>query len=184
MSVDEQTYGILERSGDRPVLRFERHLPHPPEKVWRALTEDEHLEAWFPTTIDGERTAGAALTYRFREIEMPPMQGEMLAFEPASLLELTWGGDRVRLELTPDGDGTALALIVEMQEFGKLARDGAGWHVCLERLEDRLASAAAAPDYSPDHWRELFGAYGERLGPGAAAIGPPQEWHDEYGAAT
>jgi uncharacterized protein YndB with AHSA1/START domain len=26
-------------------LRFERRLPHSPEKVWRALTEEAHLAA-------------------------------------------------------------------------------------------------------------------------------------------
>ncbi len=35
-------------------VRFSRRLPHPPEKVWRALTEAEHLAAWFPTTVEGE----------------------------------------------------------------------------------------------------------------------------------
>jgi uncharacterized protein YndB with AHSA1/START domain len=180
MSVDEQAYGILERGGDRPVLRFDRYLPHPRERVWRALTEDEHLEAWFPTTIEGDRAAGASLIYRHRHADLPPMEGEMLAFDPPSLLELSWGGDRVRFELRPDGDGTALALIVEMQEFGKLARDGAGWHVCLEALASEIAGKDAAP-YSPDHWRELFTDYGVRLGPEAATLGPPQEWKDEYG---
>ncbi|PZG03110.1 SRPBCC domain-containing protein, partial [Nonomuraea aridisoli] len=41
----------------RTTLRLQRRLPHPPEKVWRAITEPEHLAAWFPTTvtIDGDR---------------------------------------------------------------------------------------------------------------------------------
>ena len=51
--------GTLDRDGERFVLTFRRRLAHPPERVWRALTEPEHLEHWFPTTIDGERAAGA-----------------------------------------------------------------------------------------------------------------------------
>jgi hypothetical protein len=135
------------------------------------MTEEQHLAAWFPTTIEGELAAGASLTYRHREVELPP-------FEPPSLLELSWGGDRVRFELAPDGDGTLLALIVEMQAFGKLARDGAGWQVCLEGLE-RSLDGEREP-YDRHHWRELFDAYGERLGPEAATIGPPQEWEDAH----
>lgn len=46
-------YGELILQGERPVVRYTRHLPHPPEKVWRALTEPEHLEHWFPTTMEG-----------------------------------------------------------------------------------------------------------------------------------
>src|SRR5438105_10315698 len=54
-------YGELERAGDRWLLRFVRRLPHPPEKVWRALTEPEHVAAWFPADIEGERRSGAPL---------------------------------------------------------------------------------------------------------------------------
>ena len=50
----------LERAGDRTVLRYRRRLAHPQQKVWRALTEDDHLAAWFPTAIEGTRSAGFA----------------------------------------------------------------------------------------------------------------------------
>ena len=53
--------GRLTQAGDRWQLRFERRLAHPPEKVWRALTEPEHLAAWFPSEIHGDREAGATL---------------------------------------------------------------------------------------------------------------------------
>ncbi|MEA2587510.1 MAG: hypothetical protein QOH66_437, partial [Actinomycetota bacterium] len=39
---------------DRWTLRFERHLAHPVEKVWRALTEPEQLRSWFPHRIVGD----------------------------------------------------------------------------------------------------------------------------------
>ena len=52
-------HGELSQQEGRYQLRFERRLPHPPEKVWRALTEPHHLEAWFPAAIEGERAAGA-----------------------------------------------------------------------------------------------------------------------------
>ena len=52
--------GRLVAVGDRFQLRFTRKLPHPPEKVWRALTEPKHLAAWFPTDVEGERAPGAA----------------------------------------------------------------------------------------------------------------------------
>ncbi|MEA2193527.1 MAG: hypothetical protein QOI73_3648 [Solirubrobacteraceae bacterium] len=40
--------GRLDPAGDRWRLRFERRLRHPVEKVLRAVTEPEHLQAWFP----------------------------------------------------------------------------------------------------------------------------------------
>jgi uncharacterized protein YndB with AHSA1/START domain len=71
--------GQLEETGGTWRLRFERRLAHPPEKVWRALTEPEHLEAWFPTTIEGEFETGAALRFRHRDTDLPAMDGDMLA---------------------------------------------------------------------------------------------------------
>jgi uncharacterized protein YndB with AHSA1/START domain len=35
--------GDLERAGHLWRLRFRRELGHPPEKVWRAVTEPGHL---------------------------------------------------------------------------------------------------------------------------------------------
>jgi len=181
-TTDGEGYGRLERDGERALVRYERRLAHAPGKVWRALTEPTHLAAWFPTTIDGERAAGAQLLFRFTDIDLPPMGGRMLAFEPTSLLELRWGPDVLRFELAPDGDGTILTFTAAMEEFGKAARDAAGWHTSLDQLERRLAGEQATP-YSGERWRELNGAYTARFGHEASTVGPPQEWERVHGEA-
>jgi uncharacterized protein YndB with AHSA1/START domain len=56
-------HGTLEQTAAGPRLRFVRHLAHPPEKVWRAITEPEHLKAWFPDTI-GAPTSSASRSRR------------------------------------------------------------------------------------------------------------------------
>jgi len=101
-NVQMQDLGELERNEDTVLLRFTRRLAHPPEKVWRALVEPAHLAVWFPTTIDGERAPGARLRFRHRDDLAEPFDGQMLAFEPSSLLELQWGGDVLRFELEAD----------------------------------------------------------------------------------
>jgi uncharacterized protein YndB with AHSA1/START domain len=120
-------YGTLEQLDDgRWQLRFTRTLPHPLEKVWRAITEPEHLAHWFPSTIEGERTAGAHLRFSFPQDLVTPIDGEMLAYQPPSLLEFRWGADILRLELREAGDGTVLTLLDTLDERGKAARDGVG----------------------------------------------------------
>jgi uncharacterized protein YndB with AHSA1/START domain len=180
--VQMQDLGELEREGDTVLLRFRRRLAHPPEQVWRALVEPEHLAAWFPTTIDGERAAGARLRFRHRDDLVEPMDGQMLAFEPTSLLEFRWGPDVLRFELEADGDGTLLLFTDTLEEIGKAARDGAGWHECLDRLVYELAGQAQ-PGASGDRWREVHAGYVDRLGPEAATIGPPEEWERVHGEA-
>jgi hypothetical protein len=46
MSMDPQALvadGVLEKRDGKDVLRFERHLAHPIERVWAALSEPGEL---------------------------------------------------------------------------------------------------------------------------------------------
>jgi uncharacterized protein YndB with AHSA1/START domain len=179
---DLTTFGTLERQGDGSVLRYRRHLAHPRQKVWRAMTEPDHLAAWFPTTIEGQLAAGAPLSFGFRELDLDPITGEMVAFDPPSLMELKWGDDTVRFELHEEGEGTTLDLIVTFPEYAKAARDGAGWHVCLDSLAQHLTGAE--PTWTQDQrWRFVHPDYVGRFGPQASSLGPPPEWEETHGPA-
>jgi uncharacterized protein YndB with AHSA1/START domain len=169
--------GTLTSTTDgRWQLRYTRHLAHAPERVWRALTEDDELAAWFPSTIEGERRAGAPLRFRFDKDGDEAEHGEMLTFDPPRLLELRWGTDELRFELTPVDGGTELVLVDTFDEQGKAARDGAGWHECLD-----LLPAVLAGDPPPFGWGERWSAvhpdYVTAFGPDGSSIGPP-EGHD------
>jgi uncharacterized protein YndB with AHSA1/START domain len=166
-------YGTLEKlESGRWQLRFTRTLPHPMEKVWRAITEPEHLAAWFPTTIEGERAPGARLRFGFPAGQAEPFEGEMLAFDPPSLIELRWGTDIVRIELQTKDGGTVLTLLDTIDEQGKAARDAGGWHTCLDALSAHLNGEANARDALAS-WKEIQPHYAESFGPEAATIGPP-----------
>ena len=39
--------GVLETAGDKQILRFQRHLAHPIERVWAVLTEPAALLDWW-----------------------------------------------------------------------------------------------------------------------------------------
>ncbi|HKY65296.1 MAG TPA: SRPBCC family protein [Acidimicrobiales bacterium] len=168
--------GTLAPAGDRWTLTFTRTLAHPPDKVWRAVTEDEHLAAWFPQTIVGERRAGAALRFVTSDDGDEGFDGEMVVFEPPHVLEMRWGDDVLRLELAADGAGTRLTLVDTFAELGKAARDAAGWHECLLRLAVELDGGDQPP--WGDTWAQIHPAYVADLGPEASTIGPPE------GAAT
>src|SRR5262245_18707012 len=174
MTEEPAMYGTLDHLGDgRWQLRFTRTLPHPVEKVWRAITEPEHLAHWFPSTIDGERAAGARLRFAFPGVQAPPIEGEMLAYAPPSLMEFRWGTDILRLELRPSGEGTVLTLLDTLDERGKAARDGAGWHVCLDGLAAHLRGEPGARE-AIGAWKDVHPTYVDRFGPEAATIGLPE----------
>lgn len=166
-------YGTVERLDDgRWQLRFRRILPHPQSKVWRAITEPEQLAKWFPTTIEGERTAGAPLRFSFPSGDWPAFDGEMLAFQPESVLELRWGPDIVRIELRPVGNDTELTLLDTLEERGKAARDGAGWHACLDALGAALGGESDSRRHL-DRGGQFYPRYAESFGPEAATIAHP-----------
>ena len=134
-------------------LRYVRRLGHAPEKVWRALTEGEHLVHWFPADIVGERRPGARLELPFWPAQVeryaipePVTYGELLAWEPPRLFELTWDADRLRWELEPHEGGTLLTLTTWLADTSpeSLANAGAGYHVCLDRLRDLLDTGHVA----------------------------------------
>jgi uncharacterized protein YndB with AHSA1/START domain len=179
---DPDHLGRLERHGGQVRLTFVRRLAYPTITVWRALTEAEHLAAWFPTTIEGARVAGSPLRFGFLRDEAPSFDGEMLVFEPPSVMELRWGDEVLRFALEHDGDGSVLTLTATFDELGKAARDGAGWHACLDLLDCAIAGREA-PWSSADRWSELHPVYVGRFGPDASTIGPPEEWERVHGAA-
>lgn len=157
--------GELIQNGSEWQLRFTRELPHPQEKVWRAITEPEHLKAWFPMPVVGEWKVGASLKF---PSEYGDFDGEVIAVNPQSLLEFRWGTDIIRLEVKPHGNGTTLTLLDTIDQLGKAARDAAGWHVCLDNLEAHLAGKSS----TDGDWQSLNAEYSSEFGPEASSIGP------------
>ena len=169
--------GRLERGGSQPQLVFTRTLAYPRDTVWRAITEPEHRARWFPDSVDGAFEPGAKLRF-FSEEHDFEFDGEVLACEPPALLEIRWGTDNLRFELRAEGDRTVLTLTDTFDELGKAARDGAGWHECIDRLEFELAGRE--PDFRPgQRWGDVHARYVETFGPDASSIGPPEGWEPE-----
>jgi Activator of Hsp90 ATPase homolog 1-like protein len=54
---------ILQDQEGRSVLRFERILRYPPERVWRALTDPTEQRSWHPTPFELEPVVGGQVTY-------------------------------------------------------------------------------------------------------------------------
>ncbi|MGK9168788.1 SRPBCC domain-containing protein [Inquilinus limosus] len=87
-------------------------LDHPPEKVWRALTEPDLLGAWLlpndARTELGPAEVGRRFTLRGGPGAEKPIDCEVLAAEPPRLLRYSWRGrDGER-----DAGGRALDTVV------------------------------------------------------------------------
>ena len=175
--------GTLTREGKAYTLRFERLLPHPPEKVWRGLTEKDELAHWFPAAIEGAREAGARLTFVFppEPGQVPAdttetgaeMSGEMKVYDPPRLLEFTWGEESMRFELEARDGGTRLVFINTFSDVKKSARDATGWDFCIGNLERRLAGDAGEA-FTNAKFDPVFDEYAATFGPEASSKKNPE----------
>ncbi len=169
MAMDD--HAVLKELEGRSALCFKRTLSHTPERVWSALTSPDELSDWHPTPFDLE-PAAAGGSIRFRAAPGAPEMGDgsVLEYDPPHRLAYTWGEDELRWELRADEDGgCVLSLTHLFDDRFKAARDGAGWHLCLDALASSLAGEEMAkPRRSaeprlPEGWSELNGAYQRAL---------------------
>jgi uncharacterized protein YndB with AHSA1/START domain len=148
----EQPMGTLLRNGDRLGVRYERQLAHPPAKVWRAITESEHLRQWMPCDIVGERREGAAIELPFWPDHVAKygleesLTGTIRIWDPRRVFEWTWDRDLLRWELTPARGGTLLVFTTWLGEPDAEGawQTAAGYHICLDQLIELLDTGSVA----------------------------------------
>ena len=126
----------LLRVGERPVLRFERHLRQSIETVWRAVTDPVEMRSWFPTRIEiDEWRVGATMTHYFDGHDIDPLPGVVVEWDPPHQARFTWGEDTIGVELVAEPGGGTIFVLTEELSADHVARNAAGWEVCLDHLE-------------------------------------------------
>ncbi len=124
-------------------LVIERELPHPQEKIWRALTEGALIEAWL---MKNDFKPAVGHRFSFRSTPVPNWDGvinsEVLEVKPTSRLAYTWASmgleSVVTWTLTPTDGGTH----VRMEHSGFPSEESAsykgakyGWQSFIGKLE-------------------------------------------------
>jgi uncharacterized protein YndB with AHSA1/START domain len=130
-------------------ISFEFDLHHPPEKVWRALTDPVLLSEWLLPVFELRLEPGAA--FRFKTQPYPGWDGtvncRMLEIDPHRKLSYAWTvGDMeldtvVTFTLAPSDSGTHLSLVqAGFKPDQKQASGGAryGWKMMGGKLVELL----------------------------------------------
>jgi uncharacterized protein YndB with AHSA1/START domain len=152
------------------TLVLVRELSHPPEKVWRALTEPEHLREWAP--FDSDRSLGAVGTAKLTTVGAPGLhvtEARIKRADEPRILEFSWDGRDMRWELEPvGGSGTRLTLWHNIDRR-YIAMGAAGWHVCLDSLGGHLAGQPIGRIVGPEAmkfagWQRLHAEYAKQFG--------------------
>lgn len=130
-------------------------LPHPPEKVWDALTEPEIVKQWMSgTELVGDLVPGGTIFYRGEwNGAAYADRGNILELDSPRLLKLnfysTFSGlpdepqywQPITYALEPEGDGTRLTITHENNPDAETAATLAkNWAASLDQIKKVLAS--------------------------------------------
>ena len=160
----------VEKTGDKWTLVLVRELHHPPEKVWRALTDPDELRQWAP--YDSDKNLGRAGTQvTLTTVGAPSphvVQTTVKRADAPNELEFEWGGGDLRWELRPHGSGTRLTLWAKIDRR-YVAMGAAGWHICLDVLGhlldgDPIGRMAGVDVLKFEGWQRLNAEYGKQFG--------------------
>jgi uncharacterized protein YndB with AHSA1/START domain len=163
--------GTIEQRGDTRVLRYERRLDHPIERVWAALTEPAELRGWL-AEADVDLVLGGRVHLRWLNTDdegnTAVATGTITALEPPHLLELDTDIHGVLRWVLRDDDGaTDLTFTVTTSApDDQLLLALSGWHIHLEHLADALAGRPVDwPRWGDEHrprWDEIHARYAAR----------------------
>jgi uncharacterized protein YndB with AHSA1/START domain len=165
------TEGTLERRDEHQVIRFERRLAHPVERVWRAITEPDEIAAWLALAeLELEEGGRVVLTWQNTDDDgnTAVARGTVSALDPPRLLELdTDIHGRLRWELEAADDGTALTFTAEVELPADFETEViAGWHIHLDHLEEVLDGGTIDwPNWDREHrpeWERIHERYAAR----------------------
>jgi len=136
--------GTIEQRDDQAVILFERHLRHPIERVWEALTDPAELIGWWGRVERDLQPGGSFVVtwlntrdHEGNEIAEPfTMHAQVTALQPPHVVEMSSAEHGVlRFELAATHDGTFLRFSATgdvPEEFRAPAL--AGWHTHLDAL--------------------------------------------------
>ncbi|MEZ5264263.1 MAG: SRPBCC family protein [Acidimicrobiia bacterium] len=139
--------GMLERTADGGVIRFERHLAYDVGDVWAAITQPARLADWwlpFDADITVDLRVGGEMVFTGTSDGAPvSMTCTILRLEPPALFEHTHPapGSTMRWELEAHETGCILRVSHFVPDVAEATENGylVGLHTSLSRLEPSLA---------------------------------------------
>lgn len=160
---------VQKKEGEMWTLVLKRELRHPPEKVWLALTDPEHLREWAP--FDADKSLGTVgATVKLTTVGAPSphvTETTVTRADAPNVLEYNWGGNDMRWELEAAGDGTRMTLWTSIDRR-YIAMGAAGWHVCFDVLDHLLGGNSIGRLVGPDvmkfdGWQRLHAEYKQQF---------------------
>jgi hypothetical protein len=153
----------VRKEGEKWTLILVRELRHPPEKVWRALTDPAHLREWAPFDVDG--SLGTVGTVNLTWVGVAhALETKVTRADPPKMLEY----NDMRWELEPIAGGTRLTLWTGLDRRF-ISMGAAGWHIAFDVLDCLLGGTPIGRIAGGDAmkfggWQRLSAEYARQFG--------------------
>lgn len=146
--------GRVSFQDDFATIEFERHVMHPPELVWSAITDQNKLSKWYLSKVVIEEGSGGRIDLWFSRIHV---YGKIKRWDPPRVFEHEWNVDPgegisnqertiIRWELLEEGEGTLIKLThINLTKktalgFTEGLEPATSDHIILDRLQAFLNS--------------------------------------------
>lgn len=132
------------------TVTFHRERPHPPARIWRAITDPREVTEWMDCPVQIELRVGGAYHVDFGEHGR--IDGVIVRVAEQSNLAYVWGVSVVEWHLQPTPRGCAYTFTHHGQPPGLVPDEGgiaAGWEAWLGAL-DRFVDGLPA-DRTAEH---------------------------------
>jgi uncharacterized protein YndB with AHSA1/START domain len=127
-------YGRLQESNGRYALRFERYFLYKTADVFHVITNPSYFSQWYPFAT-GEMDLKPGGKIAFDDGEGSTYEGIITAFKSPHTFEFREVDDWIQISLREEGGGCIMEFthIFDNKEMAMYV--AAGWHRCLEVLE-------------------------------------------------
>ncbi len=146
--------GRINVEGDFAAIEFERHVKHPRELVWKAITDQEQLSKWYLSRVEVNGGLGGSINLWFANTHV---YGKIKKWDPPRVFEHEWNidpsdnlpdGERtiIRWELIEESEGTMIRLShINLTKktalgFTEGLEPATSDHIILDRLQAFLNS--------------------------------------------
>jgi|ACXJ01.1.fsa_nt_gi uncharacterized protein YndB with AHSA1/START domain len=154
VEAERNKMGIITVKEGLVSIEFERHLKHPADRVWKAITNQDELSKWYLSKVNVDGGAGGSIDLWFMKTHV---YGKIIKWDPPRVFEHEWNidpndelpnGERtiVRWELSEENDGTLVRLshlnLSKKTAFGLTEgiEPATSDHIILDRLKAFLNS--------------------------------------------
>ncbi|MFJ8526491.1 SRPBCC family protein [Bacillus sp. NPDC094106] len=121
---------LIEKRDNEYVAQFNRLLHYSVEQVWAVLTENEKLTRWMPNLHVEDLRKGGMIKFDMMDGSGEFIDIDILECQINSVLEFTWGEDRVRFEIHKNPEGCLFVLKEFIHEINDhTPKDLSGWHI-------------------------------------------------------